>query len=659
MSLEDTASRHVTKAHQPVIWAVSAYRLTDIFRSIAPEFSAQADIHIINKGFADAVEEIQARLRHERCDVIVAAGSNGAYLRQHLALPLVLVKVGGFDLLAALTRARQVSDRIAIVTHKTTAPELSQFIQLFDLPIQERAYETVDQARDCIRALAAQGIEVVVGPGLVANLADELGLHGVFLYAPDSARQAFSDAVEIARIKHVEASRHAQLDAVLRHLSDGVVAIDMMQKVLSVNPAMLRLAGSPETPMAQWLGRPLREVLPAVRAGSVLTRGWPDLGSVEQVGHRTLVINRVPVFEQGVQTGAVLTVIDSGDVEQVTSRLRLHQQIKTRHARYHLHQVAAVSMRMKQLITLCETYARRSDATVLISGESGTGKELIAQGIHNASRRAAEPFLAINCGAFTESLLESELFGYEDGAFTGARRGGKAGLFESAHLGTIFLDEIGEMPLVLQTRLLRVLQEKEVMRVGGRESIPVDVRVIAATHRDLLAMVGAQQFRQDLFYRLNILQVVIPPLRQRPEDLALLAVTLFDAAFKRAGLQDEAHDIIKAVLPLFMSHSWPGNVRELENAAERLAIGCIALHGVPSPDDLQRLLPELYGPRLVDGGPRPPATTVFGATELKAVTRQTEKAHLQTVLSECAGNQAEAAQRLGISRATLWRKLRA
>jgi propionate catabolism operon transcriptional regulator len=398
-------------------------------------------------------------------------------------------------------------------------------------------------------------------------------------------------------------------------------------------------------------------VLPAVRCGSVLTRGWPDLDSVEQLGHRTVVVNRVPVFEQGVQTGAVLTVVDSGEVERVTTRLRLHHQVKARHARYHLDQVIAVSTRMKQLLTLCETYAKRSDTTVLISGESGTGKELIAQGIHNASRRATGPFLAINCGAFTESLLESELFGYEEGSFTGARRGGKAGLFEAAHQGTLFLDEIGEMPLVLQVRLLRVLQEKEVMRVGGRESIPVDVRVISATHRDLLAMVGQQQFRQDLFYRLNILQAVIPPLRERPEDMSLLAATLVNGALKRAGLQDQARDIVKAVMPLFLSHTWPGNVRELENAAERLAIGCIAIGAIPAADDLQRLLPELHALRLAGSGPRPSAAAAF-TPALKAVTRQTEKVHLQTVLSDCAGNQTEAARRLGISRATLWRKLR-
>src|SRR5690606_10829105 len=186
----------------------------------------------------------------------------------------------------------------------------------------------------------------------------------------------------------------------------------------------------------------------------------------------------------------------------------------------------------------------QSSATVLIVGESGTGKELLAQGIHNASPRQSQPFVAINCAAFPDTLLESELFGYVDGAFTGSSRGGKVGLFEAAHTGTIFLDEIGEMPLSLQTRLLRVLQEKEVLRIGATEPTPVDVRVIAATHRNLTQQVLQGEFRQDLYYRLNILLMHLPALRDRREDLPLLARHLAEKIAGRLSHRGRVDDAL-------------------------------------------------------------------------------------------------------------------
>ncbi|MCJ9714376.1 sigma 54-interacting transcriptional regulator, partial [Bordetella hinzii] len=193
---------------------------------------------------------------------------------------------------------------------------------------------------------------------------------------------------------------------------------------------------------------------------------------------------------------------------------------------------------------------------------SGTGKEVMAQGIHQESARHHFPFIAVNCASLPETLLESELFGYEDGAFSGARRGGKPGLFESAHNGTLFLDEVGDMPPALQIRLLRVLQERQVMPVGGSEAVPVNVRIIAATHRDLSAMVAAGAFRQDLFFRLNILRIDMPTLRERREDIWLLAQKLYGRARQNLGLTGEA-PLPAAVEAVLLGYDWPGNIREL------------------------------------------------------------------------------------------------
>jgi propionate catabolism operon transcriptional regulator len=222
-----------------------------------------------------------------------------------------------------------------------------------------------------------------------------------------------------------------------------------------------------------------------------------------------VVVSRVPLLDHGVIRGAVVTCQDSAAIQRMERRLRSQHRPRRFEPRYALGAIVGESPAIRSVRALAGRYAR-TDATVLITGESGTGKEMVAQGIHGASRRRDQPFVAINCAAFPETLLESELFGYEEGAFTGSRRGGRPGLFEAAHLGTIFLDEVGDVPVTLQTRLLRVLQERQVLRLGSNDPTPVDVRVIAATHRDLRRGVETREFREDLYYRLHILPLHIP-----------------------------------------------------------------------------------------------------------------------------------------------------
>jgi transcriptional regulator, propionate catabolism operon regulatory protein len=311
----------------------------------------------------------------------------------------------------------------------------------------------------------------------------------------------------------------------------------------------------------------------------------------------------------------------------------------------------------------------RSQATVLLIGESGTGKELIAQGIHMASERHDMPFVAVNCAAVSETLLESELFGYEEGAFTGARRGGKIGLFEAAHNGTLFLDEVGEMPLALQTRLLRVLQEREVLRVGATEPTPVNVRVIAATHRDLRGQVDAGRFRLDLFYRLNILRLDVPPLRQRQSDVAVIARALHLKLCQRLGHEPRAtRPLIETMVANAAAYAWPGNVRELENLIERVMAyagpsGAGAPGGWADAEAAQHFLaatvPELFAPLVqTDAAVAVTDARPSGPPNLRLVQDQAERAEILKVLAACGGDRTLASQKLGISRTTLWRKLR-
>ena len=520
---------------KPVIWTVSVSRLADLFRDITLEYDDLATIEPINLGFEDAARHIRERMANERCDAVIAAGSNAAYLKGRLSVPVVIAKATGFDVMQALARARRVSDRIGVITYQEALPDLAEFSDTFGFQIPQRTYVTEEDARAQINDLKAAGVKVIVGAGRVTDLADEAGLTGVFVYSAATIRQAFDDALEMARLTQLESNRSRR----------GMVA-------------------------------------------------------------------------------------------------------DTLRAKHGLNDLRGESKAMETLRQSVVLYAK-SPATVLIQGETGSGKELVAQAIHRESPRnlgANRPFVAVNCGAIAESLLESELFGHEEGAFTGARRGGHAGLFEAANRGTLFLDEIGEMPLSLQTRLLRVLEEREVVRVGGTRPIAINVRIISATHCDLEARIREGRFRADLFYRLAVLRLTLPPLRERLDDVAGLAAWSLKHALAALGARPHPnlHAEVAACAPLFSRYHWPGNVRELRNLTERLALFLAA-------EPLQALTPGFVlsvAPELATGV----------APELPVSAPPAGESATQT-LARFKGKRDAAAQHLGISRTTLWRKLRA
>ena len=341
--------------------------------------------------------------------------------------------------------------------------------------------------------------------------------------------------------------------------------------------------------------------------------------------------------------------LDFDDLRQAIARALDHASL--RHENRALQETLAASLDTGGII--CQSRPMRqvmqnlaaiapSEATVLITGESGTGKELIAKAIHNNSRRRTGPFIAVNCAALAENLLESELFGHEKGAFTGAE-GRRKGRFQSADKGTIFLDEVGEVSAAMQSRLLRVLQEREIQPVGSDQTIRTDVRILGATHRDLARDVEQGRFRQDLFYRLNVVTLHLPPLRERPEDIPLLA-GIFLKKFAEKN-RKQVKTFTPAAMRRLAAHAWPGNVRELENAVERAVV--------------------LLAGEYVEERDLPPAL-VSGRTESAASDGRTpgmtledlERQAIMAALEAADGNKSEAARRLGITRKTLHAKLR-
>ncbi|SDI39179.1 sigma-54 interaction domain-containing protein [Alteribacillus bidgolensis] len=345
-----------------------------------------------------------------------------------------------------------------------------------------------------------------------------------------------------------------QLDLFLQIVQNGIIAVNSSGIVTTYNDAAEQLINRKAEEV---IGHHFQDVLPNIQFGTILTEEQDTVEEIMQIGQTSTVLtmNAIKVDEE--TTGAIATLVPFQETEKRQHRLRTKVAGKGFAAKYHFFNILGNSPSIIKTKDIAQRMSH-SDASLLIKGESGTGKELFAQAIHNHSPRRQYSFVAFNCAALPEQLLESELFGYVEGAFTGAKKGGKPGLFEQAHLGTIFLDEIGEMPMALQSRLLRVLQEKEVMRVGGDSIIPIDIRVIAATNRNLKNEVLRGTFRKDLYFRLNVLPLDIPPLRERKEDI--LPLFSFFTQGHDFTLSEEASNFL-------INHKWEGNIRELENCA--------------------------------------------------------------------------------------------
>ena len=626
---------------QPQIVFVATHALAELVRSLAADLVRQATLQVLERSVEEALPVLEDWVRNGRVDVVIAAGRGAELLRTRVRVPVVSVKVTGYDLLRAITRAKAIGERPMLLTRRRVADEFAQLRPVLSVDVTPVVYDADDEARQHIAAAAQSSSTsvVVIGSSQIVRLASQFALPSVLIYSVDSILEAIDSALELVRVARMEEAKRERLDYVLESLAEGVIAVDNDERVQTMNPAMAKLLGA----SLEWAaGRRLSEIEPALSLVDVLKTGEGRRDEVVNVGSRRLVLQRMPLWEAGVQAGAVLTVQESAAIERADRKLRADVRKHPFRARYSLQDVLGESPAIVAARNLAAVFAS-ADSSVLLAGASGTGKELFAQGIHMASHRSAAPFVALNCAAFPESLLESELFGYEEGAFTGSRRGGKPGLLEMADRGTLFLDEIGDMPLPLQTRLLRVLQEREVLRLGGSEPIPVDVRVMAATHADLKQLVGEGRFRADLFYRLNILSLQLPSLSQRGEDIRHLALALTQDAFTRLGVAQPPAVLVAPLLRVASGYGWPGNVRELQNVIERFAV-FLRAGGALTEAQMGELAPELIA--------------VAAPQDLIETTEASRRQQAAKVLDACGGDRATAAARLGISRTTLWRILK-
>ncbi|KQL46386.1 Fis family transcriptional regulator [Brevibacillus choshinensis] len=442
--------------------------------------------------------------------------------------------------------------------------------------------------------------------------------------------------------------------AIIHSIHDGVLVIDREEIVRLINPEYTRITGvRPEV----ILGQPLRSVRPGAQLADTLRDGKTRAGIYRKEGTTEYVVDMAPILLQGEIVGAVsickgLTEVHKLSLELEKNKEKLLQLEKAMgslyQTKYTFDHIVGAQRGLKDIVHIAKK-AADSKLPVLITGESGTGKELFAQSIHNESKRAHRPFIPVNCAAIPAALLESELFGYEEGSFTNAKKGGKTGLFEIANGGTIFLDEIGELPYDLQAKLLRVLQERSIRKVGEVREREIDVRVIAATNRDLKQLVEKKLFREDLYYRLHVLSIHIPALRERRGDIPELVASFLGASSDhgqpRFVVQEEA-------LQLLQQYDWPGNIRELKNTVDYsicMAEGTqIQLNHFPAYlQQVKRSFPDFS-----QAAPNPTLRDVVDDAESNWI-RETLKQ-----FGEDVEDRKNAANVLGISLATLYNKMR-
>ncbi|MFH1154758.1 MAG: sigma 54-interacting transcriptional regulator [Pseudomonadota bacterium] len=403
------------------------------------------------------------------------------------------------------------------------------------------------------------------------------------------------------------------------------------------------------------VGRHISEVNPRSQLGRILETGKAEIGESMILNSRERVIARFPICHKGEIIGAAgkLMFLHPDKLKLLYERINVlkgridyykNELHKAYGAYYGFNNIIGNSKPIRQAIELGKKVAA-SDSQVLIQGESGTGKELFAHAIHEAGKRCDQPFVSVNCASIPRDLFESEFFGYEPGAFTGANRKGKIGKFEIAHGGTIFLDEIGDMPLNLQIKLLRVLQEKEIEPIGASKPRKVDFRLISATNQDIETLMAEKQFRLDLYYRINLVTIKLPPLRKIKTDIPLLVSRFLEDL----GRKSQTYRISDEAMAALMTYSWPGNIRELKNVVERATIVCKDHHIRTT--DL---------PLAMQASPLPPTTEmkIDAFPDLKTLMDETEKKAILDALTLSDGRRAEAAVRLGIHRTGLYQKMK-
>lgn len=580
-------------------------------------------------------------------DVIVGRNFTLTELkRQYPGRPVIGIPVAKYDVVRAVCEAklRYRPEKIGIIGNFYSKEDDDYIGKIAGCQLEYYAAETREDLRDCVRQARREGCDCLLGGYSASLYLQKDPIHFVLIQASrETVGKVFDEAIHIAQGIQREQERAEMFRTIAQTVARGIIYVGKNRQVQLANKEAKKY-------FPNLKGDILSQAIPMMGGDleTCFATGAELLNRLIQIDSLAISANFLPVSVDKNMSGVVIDFENVSKIQQVETQIRQKMSEKGLTARYTFQDIIHESQIMDQVIENARRYAGVS-SNVLIVGETGTGKELFAQSIHNQSSRKNSGFVAVNCAALPENLLESELFGYEEGAFTGSRKGGKMGLFELAHRGTLFLDEISEISMSLQSKLLRVLQEREVRRIGGDRVIAIDVRIIAATNKNLKELVREGKFRKDLLYRLDVLKIYVPPLRRRRQDIMILLHYYLEKCSQEFGcevpvLTDEAKRAAE-------SYEFDGNVRELRNVAERL---CVIYPGMRLS---ARQMVDMFCTDDVDDN----EWEKSGDPEEEQVIVQREEKERQyigEILRKNGYSRNDTARELGIDRSTLWRKMK-
>lgn len=589
--------------------------------------------------------EIAKRLEKEGVKIIVTRGGTYQLLKAGINIPVTEIKVTAYDIIESFGKLQDPDEVIGLVGYTNVVygfDLLKKFIPNRVIMIKMECEEDIG---DIVKEYQSKGIKTYIGDSNVARIVKELDCKGILINSQkDSILAAIQDARRIYRAIKEEKFRARRIAAVTDFVRDGIIAIDQDEEITLFNKTAEKIfSTTAEKAMNQKIG----QVIPRTLLADTMRTGEIKIGEIFNLNGTKISANIIPITVNEEITGAVLTFQEISEILEMEYKIRKNLAQKGFQAKYHFSDIVHKSVVIDKCIDIAREYAKY-DTPIHICGESGSGKELFCQSIHNDSSRKNGPFIAVNCAAIPQNLLESEFFGYEEGAFTGAKKGGKPGVFELAHNGTLFLDEISEIPMEQQGRLLRVLQEKEVMRVGGKKLIPVDVKIITASNKYLKQMVEEGLFRKDLYFRIDILTLRVPGLAKRKEDIPLLAQYFIRKYSGKYGKNPLT--LSPEVETLLRNRKYEGNIRELENIIERCVV--LSSFGMLYEEHDREARNSLKG----EGTGKEPATNQVMAEVLSL--KELEKIYIGKVFEENKQNVTKTCEILKINRSTLWRKLK-
>jgi len=587
----------------------------------------------------DNIEKQGKILESKGAKAIIARSGGYSLTVGKVNVPVIQLRITTLDILFSIKTASKSNKDIVLVISDLEYFDYDEWKSMISANVIIEKFSYKEEIGECVsKYLNKKEQVIIVGGGIPCSYAQKLDMEFVHLGA---SNESISDGITYARELvdnlYDKEYKNEVLKTILDGVHDAVIAVNQEGKIILYNERAKELLKKESNDV---MDKQLLDVYPELKfIMEVMVNKINRYNEIRVLKKTVITANTSILKIDGLIHGVLCSFQDITKLQNLEKKIRYELNKKGLVTKYRFQDIIAYDPVMKNTLAKAIKIGL-TDSTVMIYGESGTGKEMIVQSIHNISSRKNEPFVAVNCAAISESLLESELFGYEEGAFTGARKGGKPGLFELAHGGTLFLDEINSVSLNLQSKLLRVLEEKEVMRIGSDYVIPLDVRIISAANEDLKRKAYEGNFRRDLFYRLNILELHIPSLRERKKDI----LPLFKYYLEKFTGQVDGMIVSRALEGKLVKYSWPGNVRELRNIAQRYAIFKeVDLNDIEIIETGNQFINEAH------------ELTSEKVVDLKEINRYVEEKVIE-MLASSGMSKTEMAKQLGISRTALWKK---